>query len=677
METKAEEQLQTALINNYLVNLNFLREVDYELFKKVELLSEYIEKGHYQERFTLEFLEKDGEFDIYDNKNNKYLYEKKPKRFKEKIKSKIRLDEKNTINLVNFTLFENYSDSFEKNIDTKQGLINILHSQMYEYGKIIPQKKEEKKFKHVKKVIFLGTLLARHMEDIKNSLNSTCHFIYEKNLEIFRLSLFTFNYEILGLNSLVVFSIMDDLEITKNKFKDFFNNYIPFENNCIKFVDIINDETLLNSLLDVSHKSNVAIFDHQRWLHRIAKDTFTNIADHYNILTTLNKNLKFKLNDTPILCLGAGPSLEKNMTWLKKEKRNFIVVAMAAVLSKIQKHEIIPDIIISIDTDYDGLKKQFELGKYDYLKDTIFICSSSTPSFILKLFEKEKTFLFDALIKLKDNSNYYEVHSIAEAFLSLFLDINFKNIYLLGFDLTLNQETGSSHFSDYKSNVNHNLKRNNNQKLKSGNSNLFEDIITVKSNLEKEVYSTRLFGLSIDLIKKIVLQFKKEDQNIYNLSDSAAYVKGIKYIEFEELNNKKLAKKDFNLEFIKYLDSISENQLSMNEKKRFKEEKNILEASIFEIKKTKDENQDINSLDDFIKIYENIIFKLTKTKKVISSEIFNNYFILLFQYVYYYFNDKNLKDDKKKLKELEKVLLKQINDLIEDYIEYLNYIVKN
>jgi len=673
---EAEEQLQNALINNYFTNLNFLKDVDYELFKKVELLSEYINQGLYKERFSLEFLQDNGEFDIYDNKKNKYLYEKKPKLFKEKIKSKVKLDENNTINLVNFTLFENYSDSFENDIDTRQGLINILHGQMYEYGKIIPQTKKEKKFKHIKKVIFLGTLLARHMEDVKNNLSSSCHFIYEKNLEIFRLSLFTFNYEILGLNGSVIFSIMDDIETTNEKFKDFFNNYIPFENNCIKFIDVINDEVILNSLLDISHKSNVTIFDHQRWLHRIAKDTFINISNKYNILTTLNKELDFKSSDIPILCLGAGPSLEENISWLKKEKGSFIIVAMAAVLSIIQKHGIIPDIIISIDTDYDGLRKQFDLEKFEYLKDTIFLCSTSTPSFVLKLFKKEKTFLFDALVKLKDASNYYEVHSIAEAFLSLFLDINFKNIYLLGFDLTLNQKTGSSHFSDYKSNVNHDLKRNDSEKLKAGRSNLFEDIISVKSNLEKEVYTTRLFGLSIDLMKKIISEFKKEDQNVYNLSSNAAYVEGIKYIGFEELNNSKVTQKDFNTEFIEYLNSISENKLSKNEKQRFEEEKIILEATILEIRKIKDENKDINSLNDFIKIYDNIIFNLTKTKKVISSEVFNNYFILLFQYVYYYFNDENSIDAKKKLKRIEKILSKQIVGLIEDYMKYLNYVLK-
>jgi len=673
---EAEEQLQNALINNYFTNLNFLKDVDYELFKKVELLSEYINQGLYKERFSLEFLQDNGEFDIYDNKKNKYLYEKKPKLFKEKIKSKVKLDENNTINLVNFTLFENYSDSFENDIDTRQGLINILHGQMYEYGKIIPQTKKEKKFKHIKKVIFLGTLLARHMEDVKNKLSSSCHFIYEKNLEIFRLSLFTFNYEILALNGSIVFSIMDDLETTNEKFKDFFNNYIPFENNCIKFIDLINDKVILNSLLDISHKSNVTIFDHQRWLQRIAKDTFTNISNEYNILTTLNKKLDFKSSDTPILCLGAGPSLEENIAWLKKEKENFVIVAMAAVLSKIQKHGIIPDIIISIDTDYDGLKKQFTLENYKYLKNTTFICASATPSFILEFFEKEKTFLFDALVKLKDASNYYEVHSISEAFLSLFLDINFKNIYLLGLDLTLNQKTGSTHFSDYKSNTNHDLKRNESEKLKGGRSNLFEDIISVRSNLEKEVYTTRLFGLSIDLMKKIVSEFKKEDQNIYSLSSNAAYVEGIDYIAFEKLNNSKVAKKNFNIEFIEYLNSISENKLSKNEKQRFEEEKSILEASIIEMRKIKEENKDIDSLDDFIKLYEDLIFKLTRTENVISSKLFNNYFILLFQYIYYYFNDKNTKDTKEKLKKIEKVLLKQIVDLIEDYMKYLNYVLK-
>ena len=83
--TEAQIQLQNALTTTFLANLAFLSEYDNELYHRVDELSRIIENGTYKERYALEFNMQDGDFDIYDIVNDKYLYNKSPKKFNDNL----------------------------------------------------------------------------------------------------------------------------------------------------------------------------------------------------------------------------------------------------------------------------------------------------------------------------------------------------------------------------------------------------------------------------------------------------------------------------------------------------------------------------------------------------------------------------------------------------------------
>ena len=72
--TEAQIQLQNALTTTFLANLVFLSEYDKDLYHRVDELSRMIENGTYEEKYHLEFIMEDGDFDIYDVVNEKYLY---------------------------------------------------------------------------------------------------------------------------------------------------------------------------------------------------------------------------------------------------------------------------------------------------------------------------------------------------------------------------------------------------------------------------------------------------------------------------------------------------------------------------------------------------------------------------------------------------------------------------
>ena len=95
--TEAQIQIQHALTPTILANLVFLSEYDKDLYHRVDELSRMIENRTYKEKYYLEFIMEDGDFDIYDVVNNKYLYNRKPKKFNTDLVKKVEFDDKNSI----------------------------------------------------------------------------------------------------------------------------------------------------------------------------------------------------------------------------------------------------------------------------------------------------------------------------------------------------------------------------------------------------------------------------------------------------------------------------------------------------------------------------------------------------------------------------------------------------
>ena len=72
--TKQEEALYEALMITFSGNLRFLSQYDTALYERVAHLSDAISSGAYKERYFLEFIKNNGDFDIYDSHIENYLY---------------------------------------------------------------------------------------------------------------------------------------------------------------------------------------------------------------------------------------------------------------------------------------------------------------------------------------------------------------------------------------------------------------------------------------------------------------------------------------------------------------------------------------------------------------------------------------------------------------------------
>jgi len=78
------------------------------------------------------------------------------------------------------------------------------------------------------------------------------------------------------------------------------------------------------------------------------------------------KNLFDKFKDKPVICVAAGPSLDKNIHLLKEAKDKALIICVDAALRTMLKHKIKPDIVVSIDYGigarnlFDGIMEQTE-----------------------------------------------------------------------------------------------------------------------------------------------------------------------------------------------------------------------------------------------------------------------------------------------------------------------------
>ena len=186
--TEAQIQLQNALTTTFLANLVFLSEYDNELYHRVDELSCMIENRTYKEKYALEFIIDSGDFDIYDLVNEKYLYNKNPKKINNELVKKVQFDEKNSIFDISsiFTIKEQYQNDrnkrFEYNLRSETS--SLTQNDVYEYTSALNDFLEERKkrLKKIKKFIFLGTLLGRHIPTIAQKIDADIYLVCERNL---------------------------------------------------------------------------------------------------------------------------------------------------------------------------------------------------------------------------------------------------------------------------------------------------------------------------------------------------------------------------------------------------------------------------------------------------------------------------------------------------------------
>ncbi|MGJ0357009.1 6-hydroxymethylpterin diphosphokinase MptE-like protein [Aliarcobacter cryaerophilus] len=667
--TEAQIQLQNALTTTFLANMAFLSEYDNELYHKVDELSCMIASGSYKEKYELEFITEDGDFDIYDVINTKYLYNRKPKKINSDLIRKSELDTNNSIFNISeyFFLKENLEIDRNNrfNFNDLKELTALTLNDMSEYSKLLKDSLEDKKkLKYINKFIFLGTLLGRHIPKIEKKIDADLYLVLERNLEIFRLSLFTTDYSILAKKG-VVFSIMDNDQIEKSKI-DFFLDKGFFYNYLIKFSSTtINIDKYIDNFLSILNTKKPTLYDYNRLLYVHINRTTRYIKDGYK--TLLLDKIKDKCNifeNIPILYIAAGPSLDENIEWIKENQNKFFIVAIGAIYKRLLDYNICINIIITFDEQEFLNDIQFDDESVSKIgKDTIILASTITNNKILKKLSYKNLFLYEVFSSIYKNNLSVSGFSIGELVLDILIKLNSKNVYLIGLDFSLNQKTGDSHSSDSNSGI---------TKLDlmiEQDRDIFhsrESLIKVKGNLLENVFTTPLFFNSIQSAE-IILSYKSNNMKFFNLSEGGAFIEKTIPLKINELNIKEFANipSCINDDFLILLNTNSLSELSNESILSINNEifflKNEISNLLNKIKNTK-----IFTFDELLKnIYQ--VYELTYDYKNINK-IIENYFKMITAYLFYHFNDLKLKNEIKKVNKVKEIFIHQIENLVLDYI---------
>lgn len=683
----AEVELQNALIKTYFSNMGFLREIDYILYERVYNLSLAIEQGAYKERFHIEFIQDDGEFDIFDVHYNKYIYNRKPKQYLNKTVNSITFDKKGYL-----SIFEPAYYSLDLNIDNievnKEEILNQemaalkLCNDMKPFLEILKADilEKKKRYKYIDKMMFIGILLGRHIPLLVKKLKAKHYFIHEPNLELFRLSLFVVDYSaLLRYGGSISFSIMDDSTSFENKLYNYYRNNI-WENHTIKFhTTDYNVEQSFENVMNALIPAKATLFGYNSMLYTVVKNLAHRINKYPFLYFPIEKSLTV-FHQKPVVYVCAGPSLEDNLQWLKKYQNKFIVATIGAAYKTLLSVNITPDIIFTLDGDYAILgKRQFDEESTRKIQDSIVIASCFTHENILKRFNPKRLYLYETMISLKKNSLPLDGHSIGEIGYRILLEMGVSKLYLIGTDLAVHQEKLTSHSSQAQS-VTRSYDKNQINSFDKKSFSLNDELIKVKGNILPEVYTTRVLNMSLFDYSKIE---KKSWQNVFNLCNHGAFIHNtipthVENIDLLQLETFKENQKEFLKTLNKSIKQVS--QLKLKEEdleflKQISEKVGELKKKIEYFQEKEYQSYEVFK-ETFIILFRDVLILTESFSNPTMLSIASLFYGAFTPYIEYAFNDSEIKNEKVKIQKTARLWLNNFYIIVEDFQDYLKIAMK-
>lgn len=652
MQETTVQQLNETLFQIYLKNLDFLEEHFKEVHKKISILSTSLDEGLYERKFDLEYV--DGYFNIKDLENDTYIYEGNSYEYSDKLTEDADKSKDNSTALLSI---DPDLKKLSKNTLVKDfwPLIDCINDHVdfdtYEFTKIY-------------KYMFVGTGLGMHIDYINRKYNPNAIYIVEPNIEIFNLSLFITDYTTLyekNKKALYMSIAEDRKKVLKSTAT--FMAYQPYLNYSVKHVLFTKRYGgLLSDIATKMMNSHSSLFSYKSQLKSF-KTTFKYMKEDYNFLRIkplLNSN---RLKKYPTLIISAGPSVAKNMEWIKENQKKFYIIAVNTILPALEKHDIRPDIIVTIDPGIEVYLENIRVLKdaKKFLKDIPVVASSQVSIYTTDHLEKDQVFLFQLFPIIKSLGTFLSSANVGTYAMNLAVLLGCQNIYTIGNDCALDKTTGRI-YSEGTTGRSIDIEAKKYEKSKEITQ--FGDLMEVKGNLDETVFTTlRLYSFKDDY--EHVIDYLKDTfkVTIYNLSNGA-FIEGmepqaisdIKIDEFKEIKKYKLKKF-----FTKHTGEIELPDFRKDIKEM---NKSIQKIKKFESLKIKDRNHFLNKqlelLTDLLDIY-----------KELSISSFGMIFIEFLElsgiYLYFFINIKgDHLNDKEVLNQTKRIWANTLLDLLKD-----------
>ena len=379
-----------------------------------------------------------------------YIYEKNIEAMKEQGSLYHKIEQ--IINDENLSKRLNYIDLLDTKADDKALTINInnkfyrLNSSYYplEEARIWAKQYEYTDMCNYVTMFGLGNgNFARELV-VKLRENDNM-FIYEPSKDILLFVLKHFDISDILANK-KVYIIVDG--INEDEFQSIFKNKLDWTNVryhtlCVHpYYDEAFPYSLKRYLEDIKHGiSSIAI--NRNTLAYLGNNTIKNIIYNYKYFQNsyIDIDLANEIDkNVPAIIVAAGPSLNKNVEYLKDAKGKSIIIAVDRAYKLLINHGIEPDFVITLDP-----KKPLE-----YLTDqkefsTPMICTVYASDSILSAHKGKKIFYaadeFTGALLAECSKGHLSMGvggSVATGAFSVCVGLGFKNIILIGQDLAYN-----------------------------------------------------------------------------------------------------------------------------------------------------------------------------------------------------------------------------------------------
>jgi hypothetical protein len=656
------EDIELKALQTYQKNLTYFQNYHPELFQKLSLLEIAIESGEYTPAYDLIY--QDGYFDIYDLKHKNFFYGKDSIEESKRIVKRVNGSKKESV-IETFYRVEMTSEVASE-IDAAPLDYNPLRASATLINYVDEIGTYSGHIKQIFKYLFLGVGLGLHLEGIHNKIKAPVYFIVEDNIEIFKLSLFVTDYSLLGESSEVFFSIMESDDAFRTQFygfleKGFIDNsylkYTMFSESYLEKVKIMQDYI-------VTQSSN--LFPYSKQLAQSIEVPYY-LVNGYKFLDISQHHSASPLGEKPLLLIAAGPSLGYNEAWLKEHHHRFTIITILSALKTLQRLGIKPDIITHLDAHLELSMRFFKDLDMEFFKDALILFAADVAKEVTDIFDKERVYLFELSTEyIKEYAQVIPGASIGEVAYSLSLILGSRELYLLGLDLALDPRSGATHAADHFRSEKLDLDKNSNF------GSLTQTLFEVKGNLLERVPTTSVLKTSIERLDSGTDAFKQEDQQIYNLSNGA-YFEGTIPMKIDSLDMNRLSPidKDTNRQQLyNFFDQISDATY-------FARHRTILTSKLELARELKKVIMDyetkvfLNETEYFRGIHE-LMLELGGDKKSVLEEdlynIFSLYFRLVMGYISDMFNTKELTNEKRHIKKINALLIKQLHKIIDRYI---------
>jgi len=316
--------------------------------------------------------------------------------------------------------------------------------------------------------------------------------------------------------------------------------------------------------------------------------------------------------------ISAGPSLDNYIELIKKYQDKFIIVCVDVILRKLEKHNIVPDIIFSIDPS-NLCAKYLKTEDPEYLKNSAIVLLSQQHPEVMKLLRERKLhYYFSQFSEIIEEIGFLgSVPNVGTFTFQIMVHLGAKELYLIGNDAAFNQETGAMYSTDssYSKTEDLNAKKNDKNLISR------EDIVEVKGNL-RDIVKTNLalleFKYHFDTsIAHLASHYKYK---AFNLSDGI-YIDGFSPMEQDEFIKVAVSNEKSVFDTIQKFNSISKEI----DATCYEDDIKVLNGIIQRAKKF--QKNKISTRDDFLtKKLDMMIWILEKSKEL-SIDLYGNIFL--------------------------------------------------